>query len=384
MKWPAASLPTADFSVHGLAWPVADLSGRRLAWHLVEAVQATWFSDPTLQTVIEGMPQGTAENSKYTWSANELRRKGKLVATMKRLAAYFYWKGLKKIVKQQIHLCDACQRNKSDFLAYPGLLLPLRFLKRLGKYAHSLTLSHSFTAAQVSQAFLDSVYKLHGLPSTIMSDRDKVFLSLFWKSLFKMLKVQLCMSTSYHPQSDSQTKAANKCLETYLRCMTGEKPKEWMKWLPLAEYWYNTNFYNSIKTTPFEAREQVISMLKFHLKVAQDRMKVYVDKKISDREFVVGDLVYLNLKPYRLLTIRVNKQHKLSAKFYGHFKVLQKIGKVAYNLELPSTTQGSLVVVPYKLLVYGLVQWSNETVEDATWELLTYIGKRFPDFDIDH
>ncbi|GJT66424.1 retrotransposable element Tf2 [Tanacetum coccineum] len=483
--------------------PIAFLNSNEL----VEAVKATWSSDPTLRSVILSLQQGHSKNSRYTWSANELRRKGKLVvgndeqlrlklvshfhesptgghsgvqATMKRLAAYFYWKGLKKMVKQQIHLCDICQRNKPDLAAYPGLLQPLQIptkvwqdismdfiealplsqnksvilvvVDRLSKYAHFIPLSHPYTASNVAQAFLDNVYKLHGLPSTIVSDRDKVFLSLFWQSLFKMLKVQLCMSTAYHPQSDGQTEAVNKCVETYLRCMTGERPREWIKWLSLAEYWYNTNFHSSIKTTPFEvlygqpppvhtpyvakdssvelvdrnlqAREQAITMLKFHLKAAQDRMKTYADKKRSEREFAVGDWVYLKLQPYRQLTLRIHKQHKLSAKFFGPFKVLQKIGRVAYKLELPSTAsihpifhvsllkkchstdlsmgslplcdnEGSLAVVPYKILdrklakqgnravVYGLIQWANGSVEDATWELLTDIEKRFPAFVID-
>ncbi|GJU75008.1 retrotransposable element Tf2 [Tanacetum coccineum] len=199
---------------------------------LVEADKATWFSDPVLHDVITSLQQGTSKKSKYTWTANELRRKGKLVvgndeqlrlklishfqssptgghsgvhATMKRLAAYFYWRGLKKMVKKEINLCDVCQRNKSGLSTYPGLLQPLQIplwqdismdfiealpmsqnksvifvmMDRLSKYIHFIPLSYPFTAAHVAQAFLDNVYKLHGLPSTIVSDRDKVFHSLF-------------------------------------------------------------------------------------------------------------------------------------------------------------------------------------------------------------
>ena len=123
---------------------------------------------------------------------------------------------------------------------------------RLSKYAHFMALSHPFNASQVAQVFLDGFYRLHGLPQSIVSDRDKIFLSNFWKSLFSELKVQLKMSTAYHPQTDGQTEVVNRCLGCYLRCMCGEKPKEWTKWLPLAEFWYNTNFHSAIQTTPYE------------------------------------------------------------------------------------------------------------------------------------
>lgn len=67
-----------------------------------------------------------------------------------------------------------------------------------------------------------------------------------------MLKVNLHMSSAYHPQTDGQTEMVNRCLECYLGCMTGDKPKEWFSWLSLAEYWYNTNYHTAINTTPYE------------------------------------------------------------------------------------------------------------------------------------
>ncbi|GJS76443.1 retrotransposable element Tf2 [Tanacetum coccineum] len=176
--------------------------------------------------------------------------------------------------------CKVCQTNKPDLFAYPGLLQPLPILKlvwaeismdfieglhssngktiifvvmdRLNKYAYFVPLSHTFTDAQIGQVFLDNVYKLYGLPKVIVSDRDKVFLSLSWKELFKALQVILHLTTAYHPQSDGQTEVVSMCLERYLRCMTYEKPKAWSKWVSLAKYWYNTTYHTSIKTIPYE------------------------------------------------------------------------------------------------------------------------------------
>ncbi|GJY42186.1 retrotransposon-related protein [Tanacetum coccineum] len=389
---------------------------------LVAKIAKTWEEDAALQDIIVKLKQDGRAKKHYQWVNEKLIRKGKLVVgkdeavrneilnhfhegaigghsgvkvTTQKLCSLFYWKGLRKQVKNFVRECLVCQRYKPDLAAYPGLLQPLPIpekvwtsvsmdfieklpksqgktailvvVDRLSKYAHFVALSHPFTAVQVAQVFLDTIYKLHGLPQTIVSDRDKVFISTFWRELFKLLQVKLTMSTAYHPQTDGQTEVVNRCLEGYLRCMTGEHPKEWAKWLPLAELWYNTNYHSAINTTPFEvvygqtppihvpylggvskveavdrslkARELAIQVLKFHLKRAQNRMKQHADKGRSERILEVGDWVLLKLQPHRQVTLRRDKQHKFSAKYYGPYKVLEKIGSVAYKLMLPATAQ---------------------------------------------
>ncbi len=124
---------------------------------------------------------------------------------------------------------------------------------RLTKYSHFIPMHHPFTSKDVARTFLDTIYKLHGCPKSIVTDRDKVFTSLFWKEFFQLLGIQLKMSTSYHPETDGQTERVNKCLETYHRCMCFQHPQQWGKYLSLAEWWYNTNYHTSLGITPYKA-----------------------------------------------------------------------------------------------------------------------------------
>nr|GEW23084.1 hypothetical protein [Tanacetum cinerariifolium] len=171
--------------------------------------------------------------------------------TLHRIKEVVYWKGMQKMMKQTVRECNVCQRDKPDLSAYPGLLQPLPIpekiwclismdfieklhsshrktiilvvVDRLSKYAYIMAMQHLFTASTVAQVFLDNVYRLHGMPDSI---------------------------------TDGQTKIVNKCLECFLRCMTWERHKEWTLWLPMAEFWYNTNFHSTINTTPFQMEDQ--------------------------------------------------------------------------------------------------------------------------------
>ncbi|KAL0553979.1 hypothetical protein IC582_007884 [Cucumis melo] len=133
-----------------------------------------------------------------------------------------------------------------------GFEVVLVVVDRLSKYIHFLLLKHSYTAKVVTDLFVKEVVRLHGFPTSIVSDKDKVFLSHFWKDLFRLTDTKLHRSTSYHPQSDGQTEAVNKGLETYLRCFCNERPKVWVEWLPWVEYWYNTTFQRALGVSPFQ------------------------------------------------------------------------------------------------------------------------------------
>jgi hypothetical protein len=85
---------------------------------------------------------------------------------------------------------------------------------KFSKFAHFIALAHPFTALKIAQMFLDNIYRLHGMPSAIISDHDRIFTSAFWQALFKLSRTALRMSTSYHPQTDGQTERVNRCLQT--------------------------------------------------------------------------------------------------------------------------------------------------------------------------
>ncbi|KAL8093517.1 hypothetical protein AgCh_035402 [Apium graveolens] len=289
-----------------------------------------------------------------------------------------------------------------------------------------------------------------GVPQIIISDRDPIFLSLFWKELLTALRTHVKPSIAYHLQTEGQTERVNQCIEMFLRCMAGHKPGTWATWLSLVEWWYNTSYHSALDMSPFQAlystrppslnfsyhrtkdaevnkflrdKKATQQLIKDNLLKALERIKWYSDKKRTDMSFVINDMMYLKLQPYHQQSVDERKNHKLSAKFYGPFKVLEKIGQVAYKLDLPSEARihnifhvsqlkkkiGSnkdvqttlptvadtgtvhpqpIAVLERKLIKKGnipvvmiLVQWENGTPQEATWERHDELLKLFPNFD---
>lgn len=184
--------------------------------------------------------------------------------TYSKMKKLFAWKGMKSAIRSFVQSYTVCLQAKPDHAKYPGLLVPLPIpseswqvismdfieglprsshancilvvVDKFSKFAHFLPLLHPFTAASVAKIFLYNIYRLHGMPSHIISDRDRIFTGSFWRELFKLANTTLCMSSTYHPQSDGQTKRVNQCLETYLRCFVHACPRKWLQWLSLAEF----------------------------------------------------------------------------------------------------------------------------------------------------
>ena len=123
---------------------------------------------------------------------------------------------------------------------------------RFSKFAHFIALGHPYTAASVARAFFTEIVRLHGFPKSIVSDRDLVFTGHVWRDLFKQVGVQLKMSTTFHPQTDGQSEAVNKTISMYMCCITEDRPRAWLDWLPWAEYVYNTAYHSALRTSPFQ------------------------------------------------------------------------------------------------------------------------------------
>lgn len=128
----------------------------------------------------------------------------------------------------------------------------LVIVDKLSKYAHFIPLAHPYMAPKVAELFVDTIYRLHGMPKILVSDRDPVFTSKFWRCVFQATGTQLRLSTAYHPETDGQTERVNQSIECYLRCFISSHPKKWSQWLSMCEFWYNTNWHSSLGKSPFE------------------------------------------------------------------------------------------------------------------------------------
>ena len=305
-----------------------------------------------------------------------------VLRTYKRLTQQFYWPTMYRDVQEFVARCEACQRTETEALTPAGLLQPLPIpcqvwdditmdfiegmpkshgrdtifvvVDRLSKYAHFLALTHPFTAKVVADTFVEGVVKLHGMPKSIISDRDPIFVSKFWQEFFVRSGTKLKMSFANHPQTDGQPEVVNRCLEKYLRSFVHQWPRKWLEFLPWAEYWYNTTYHRSTGMTPFQAlygrlpptiplykeglspvndvdqglrnRDDLIKQLKANLGVAINRMKQTADKNRRDVEFELGDLVLLKLQPYRQHTAFRRAHQKLASRFFGAYLVERRIG----------------------------------------------------------
>ncbi|GJR67782.1 putative reverse transcriptase domain-containing protein [Tanacetum coccineum] len=213
-----------------------------------------------------------------------------------------------------------------------------------------------------TRQYLKEVVSRHGVPVSIIFDRDSKFTSHFWQSLNKALGTQLDMSTTYHPQTDGQSERTIQTLEDMLHACVIDFGKGWDRHLPLVEFSYNNSYHTSIKVAPFEAlygrkcrspicwaevgdaqltspkivheTTKKIIQIKKRIQAAHDRQKSYADRRRKPLEFEVGDKVMLKVSPWKGV-ICFGKRGKLNPRYIGLFKILAKKCFVDEPLAIP-------------------------------------------------
>ncbi|GJX56702.1 putative reverse transcriptase domain-containing protein, partial [Tanacetum coccineum] len=182
---------------------------------------------------------------------------------------------------------------------------------RLTKSAHFLAIREDYKMEKLARLYIDEIVAGHGVPVSIISDRDGRFTSRFWQTLLKALGTRLDMSTAYHPQTDGQSERTIQTLEDMLRACVIDFGGSWDVHIPLAEFSYNNSYHLSIRCALFETLYGRKFLIKEKLKAARDRQKSYADNRHKPLEFEVGGQVLLKVSPWKGV-IRFRKKGKLA------------------------------------------------------------------------
>jgi hypothetical protein len=235
------------------------------------------------------------------------------------------------------------------------------FVDRLSKMVHLVACTTDCTARALANTFVQEVFRLHGVPRSLVSDRDSRFTSSFWKEVCSLLGVQQAMSTAFHPQTDGQTERVNRVLEEVLRSFVNPAQDDWDAYLPMVEFAINNAQHESTGASPFflnhgqhpltpvtaampsrvpaaEAFAQdmraALRRARECLHAAQQRQKHYADAKRSDLVLAVGDEVMLRTSN---ISLKTTGTAKLLPRWIGPFQVLERVGELAYKLDLPAS-----------------------------------------------
>jgi hypothetical protein len=363
---------------------------------VIEKIQNNQQSDFVLQDgfLFKGTQLCIPDCSLRTKIIQELHGEGHVGRdrTYLLVAASYFWPSLRKEVGRFVARCQVCQVAKGGATnagLYMPLSVPIRpwsdismdfvlglprtqrgfdsifvVVDRFSKMAHFIPCKKTTDAVNVAELFFREVYRLHGLPESIVSDRDTRFLSHFWRSLWKMVNTRLNFSSAYHPQSDGQTEVVNRSLGNLLRSLVGDQLKSWDKKLGQAEFAHNHAVNRSTKLSPFEivygflprcpldlanlpsntkinhkAEDFVTQLQDVHNLTRQNllesvaKFKRDADQKRRLVDFEVGDFVWVVLTKDRF---PIGEYNKLSPRKIGPVEIIEKINSNAYRLKLPS------------------------------------------------
>lgn len=318
-----------------------------------------------------------------------------ITKTKKAVESRFWWPTWKKDTKAYVTTCHSCQANKRMQSKPAGLLKPLPvpehlwqsvgmdfivrlpttqrghdailvFVDRLSKMVHLAPCMTSCTAEDAAHLFMQYVYRCHGAPDHLVSDRDTRWESDFWRELCKIMKIEQALSSAFHPQSDGQTERANRVVEDTLRHYISPAQDDWDLLLPCVEFAINSAYQESVQNSPFRlnygfnpsspfdvalglpkpdsrkskaadlitAMQTAVTHAKRCMEAAQQRQKHYADAKRKPVKFEIDQLVWLSTKN---LTLASTGARKFMPRFVGPFKVIAIINEVAVKLELPPT-----------------------------------------------
>ena len=245
-----------------------------------------------------------------------------------------------------------------------------------------------YTASTVAHLFMDIVGKIHGMSRSLVSNQDSLFISHFWQELFKLSGTKLHMSSAYHPQSGRQTKVINRVIEQHLRAFVHHQPLSWGTFVIWVEWSYNTSVHSGIGLSPYKITfgkkppnipqyltetsnidvvhdfltscETIFAELKKKLVKAQQTMKYFADNYRREVQFHKGDWVFVKLWLFWQMSTIGATHSKLAKRYHDPFKVLQKIGSVAYQLKLPPDSRiHPVFTAPFSNLTISPPIWSN-------------------------
>jgi transposase InsO family protein len=317
-----------------------------------------------------------------------------VVKTVEAVSRSYYWPKMQEDVKEYLKSCAICIGNKARNDVPAGLLHPIPHpprrwqqvsmdlitqlprtrsgldaifvvVDKSSKMIHCIPTTTTVTAPQLADLFFREIVRLHGVPTSIISDRDPRFTSSFWSELWKRMGTKLAMSTAYHPQTDGQTERANRSIEDILRAYVGKKQDDWDEHLTAVEIAYNNSKQLSTGFSPFYLNygqhpsfplssaiqpasetgnasvEQLLERLQDDLVVAeqnvakaQEQQQKQANQHRSDIQFEVGQKVWLSTSDLRL---RMKITPKLSPRWIGPFLIKRKLSPLNYELDLPST-----------------------------------------------
>jgi Chromo (CHRromatin Organisation MOdifier) domain/Integrase zinc binding domain len=315
-------------------------------------------------------------------------------STLEKVKWDYFWLRMNWSVKWYVQTCDLCQCNKAtnqktmgllqslpipigqwtsvsmDFITHL-LLMPQGFdaitviVDRFTKWAHFIPSKMTDNAEDVAYIFIREVIRHHGIPSDIVSDRDTRFTSRFWTALTKMLGIQRCLSSSYHPETDGQTERTNRTLEELLRNYIRHDQTDWDTWLPIVEYAYNDTQHASMGMMPFYANYgQIISPMIWqvnsetnvdsadilaqkltditakitnNLVQATKKQEHDANQHRQDFQFKIDELVLVKMTHFTPAIYTNLPNKKLMSKWVGPYRVIKQIGKVAYKLDIPTS-----------------------------------------------